>query len=249
MILGEVLVPISPGMEKIDIDQIRTVECIPIVWVRIPLWDISMGKQSMNEQEVQLKLNQLEIIILDTEYTSWEGSLERGWSNPNEHREIVQLAAIRVASDNLKLREIEHCSVLIRPSINPVLSDYFVNLTGIDNKIVANGGLSFENAMELYGKFVGKRQVFACGNEGDIIAENLVLNKEHRFSELTEVTDLRPWFCNNGLDAEKIVSGDLHAHLGIDLKGSTHNALHDVRSILASIRNLVENGASNPFKM
>ena len=35
-------------------------------------------------------------VLYDTEYTSWEGSLQRGWSRPDEHRELVQLSAIRV---------------------------------------------------------------------------------------------------------------------------------------------------------
>ncbi len=36
-------------------------------------------------------------------------------------------------------------------------------------------------------------------------------------------------------------------HLGIELYGVTHNALHDVRSILVSVKHLVKNGAYIPF--
>ena len=35
-------------------------------------------------------------VFYDTEYTSWEGAMQRNWSGPNEHRELVQLSAIRV---------------------------------------------------------------------------------------------------------------------------------------------------------
>ena len=35
-------------------------------------------------------------IIFDTEFTAWEGSMQRGWSGQNEHREIVQISAIRI---------------------------------------------------------------------------------------------------------------------------------------------------------
>ena len=39
-----------------------------------------------------------EIVVCDLEYTAWAGSLQRGWSDPGEHREIVQIAAIRLST-------------------------------------------------------------------------------------------------------------------------------------------------------
>lgn len=187
----------------------------------------------------------MEIVILDTEYTSWEGSNLRGWCGPNEHREIVQIAAIIVSVKTLK--EMDYFSILTLPRINPSLSGYFTTLTGISNEIL-NDGKPFLEGLKEYKGFVGNRPVYACGDEGDIIVENLNLNNNNCFLELTKVKNLRPWFCMNGLDADKISSGELHKHLGIKLDGFTHNALHDVRSILASIEYLViKNGASNPF--
>jgi hypothetical protein len=35
-------------------------------------------------------------VFYDTEYTSWEGAMQRNWSGLDEHRELVQLSAIRV---------------------------------------------------------------------------------------------------------------------------------------------------------
>lgn len=184
------------------------------------------------------------MVILDTEYTSWKGSMERNWSGPNEHREIVQIAAIIVDSNNLS--ELEHFSILIQPKLNPILSNYFVNLTGINYNMLKEGK-SFKDAILEYKDFIDERPVFACGNEGEIISENLYINSVDNFKELLNVSDLRPWFSANGLDADTIPSGELHKYLGIGLKGSAHNALHDVRSILASIKYLVKNGALNPF--
>jgi len=34
--------------------------------------------------------------LWDTEFTAWEGSWQRGWSEDWEHREIISIAAIRV---------------------------------------------------------------------------------------------------------------------------------------------------------
>ena len=77
------------------------------------------------------------IIIADLEYTSWEGALESGWSAPGQFREIVQIGAVRVdAGDGFV--EMAHFSMLVRPTINPELSDYFVTLTGITNDAMAS---------------------------------------------------------------------------------------------------------------
>ena len=182
---------------------------------------------------------------MDTEYTSWEGSLQRNWSQPNEHREIVQIAAIRIDTNSLK--ELKQFSILISPHINSKLSTYFMNLTGIDQEMLSEANSVYEGFLK-YKDFIKENLVYACGNEGEIFSENLQLSNISEFGELTEVNNLRKWFCNNGLNANKIPSsGDLHKKLGIKLAGSTHNALHDVRSILTSVKHLVKKGADNPF--
>lgn len=37
-----------------------------------------------------------EFIIFDTEYTAWEGSNERNWSEGWEEKELVKIAAMKV---------------------------------------------------------------------------------------------------------------------------------------------------------
>ena len=69
-------------------------------------------------------------VAVDLKYTSWEGSLERGWSRPHEHREVVQIGAVRLDAGN-GFAEVDALDVLVRPQRNPVLSEYFVALTGI----------------------------------------------------------------------------------------------------------------------
>ena len=45
---------------------------------------------------------QPKIIIFDTEFTAWEGSLARNWNGPGEYREIIQIGAILVDTQNLQ---------------------------------------------------------------------------------------------------------------------------------------------------
>ena len=37
-----------------------------------------------------------QIVIFDTEYTSWDGAQESGWICENQYREIVQIGSIIV---------------------------------------------------------------------------------------------------------------------------------------------------------
>ena len=69
------------------------------------------------------------IVGFDMEWTAWEGSWSRSWSAPGEYREIVQIGAVKLDGGNA-LGERDSFDVLVRPPRNPVLSDYFIALTG-----------------------------------------------------------------------------------------------------------------------
>ncbi|MBS28057.1 MAG: hypothetical protein CL566_03910 [Alphaproteobacteria bacterium] len=36
------------------------------------------------------------VVIVDFEYTSWDGARERGWPGPDEFKEVVPIGAVRV---------------------------------------------------------------------------------------------------------------------------------------------------------
>ena len=40
-----------------------------------------------------------EIVIYDTEYTTWEGAQKRNWSGPGEYREVVNIGAIKIETE------------------------------------------------------------------------------------------------------------------------------------------------------
>ena len=88
----------------------------------------------------------MSFVIFDTEYTSWAGCQKNGWKG-NQKKEIVQISAIKL-SDNLNV--ICECNILCKPIINPILSDYFVELTHITNDQIMNMEISFK---EWYNKF------------------------------------------------------------------------------------------------
>ena len=79
------------------------------------------------------------IAVYDLEYTSWEGAHQRDWSGPGEHMEIVQIGAVKLDGGK-ELKEIGGFEILVRPSINPRLSDYFTGLTGIEQADIDGNG-------------------------------------------------------------------------------------------------------------
>jgi inhibitor of KinA sporulation pathway (predicted exonuclease) len=93
-------------------------------------------------------------VIFDLEFTSWPGSNERNWSLPEEDREVVQIGAVKIEISK-GLREKDSFNILVRPLKNPVLSEYFVNLTGITQEQADNQGHPFPNALSRFMDFIG----------------------------------------------------------------------------------------------
>ena len=82
------------------------------------------------------------LAVFDLEYTTWEGTNARRWSGPGEYFEVVQIGAV-VLEFEPNLAEIACLEVLTRPVFNPLLSDYFTELTGISNADLAAGAVTF----------------------------------------------------------------------------------------------------------
>ena len=112
-----------------------------------------------------------EAIIYDLECTTWAGASERHWSGKDEYREIIRIGAISIDLDCLQ--EIEALDVFVKPSINPILSDYCVKLTGITDEQIQAEGIALHEAIHKFVDFVGKRNTFCCGYDILEILENL----------------------------------------------------------------------------
>lgn len=187
-----------------------------------------------------------EVVIFDTEFTAWRGSMERGWAGPGERKEIVQIGA--VVLDALGLEERRSFAVLVRPTLNPVLSDYFVNLTRITNERVATEGLALTTAIMRFVEFVGDRPMHCYGRDDRIIAANAALVGRASLWPPLSATNLKDWLLEVGIPLAGVNSGNLAAHVGAAAQGIAHDALVDARSLAEAVRYLVANGAPNPFQ-
>ena len=190
----------------------------------------------------------MSFVIFDTEYTTWKGCNENGWHG-NQKKEIVQIAALKINAD---FEVIVTFNVLCKPIVNPVLSDYFVNLTGITNETICAKGMSFTEAYKKFTDFVGNDVCFSHGWGGDyfsksdglVMEENLQINnimpeKNLKYRNIAAV--FKELYAKHNIDIKSQSSGQIVKLLNIQEKLiklglDEHNALFDVYSILEGLK-------------
>ncbi len=170
------------------------------------------------------------------EYTSWEGSLERGWSRPHEHREVVQIGAVRLDAGN-GFGEVAAFDVLVRPQRNPVLSDYFVDLTGITNDRLAAEGGELERALDALAALAAGAPLLSNGDDGAVVAESCALIGVDDPLADDRWFDIAPAL-RRLLSRKQLGSAEIPALLGLPAPGPAHDALADARAIAAGLRHL-----------
>ena len=180
----------------------------------------------------------MKYIVFDTEFTSWEGSMENNWSREGEHRELVQIGALKISDGEI----IDKLDILVKPQINPILSDYFQKLTLITNKDISEKGIHIYDALEKFYQFSKNFEIYSYGNDYSIILENLILNKapirSKFFSEnwKNKFYDFKTLLYDYEIDPSKYTSGTIYKAFNIkmDSKHKVHNALRDAYSLYLS---------------
>jgi inhibitor of KinA sporulation pathway (predicted exonuclease) len=186
-----------------------------------------------------------EFILLDAEYTCWEGSMARNWSQVWEHREVVQIGALRIKTQGL-LEVVDQLNVISRPKINPLLSTYFSDLTGITQAKLEVDGVDFPVAYDSVARFTegGTLPVYTWG-DGDEAAlrETCALHGiefEQTFKQ--PYVDIRAHFRSHGVKVENYQSGTVYKSVNAIAQGLPHDALGDVLSMYVVIKALSEQG-------
>lgn len=180
------------------------------------------------------------ITVFDLEYTAWECSMARGWMTPGEYREVVQIGAVKLNADSFA--EVDAFDILVRPRINPRLSAYFQNLTGITQEAVAREGVDFSEAYARFLDFAGPGPIAAFGRDEQVLLDNLRLYGIAQERPLPVFYNLRGWFAVQGLDPRGLLSCDIAPALGVPFVGHTHNALNDARSLAAGMAAMAARG-------
>ena len=189
-------------------------------------------------------------IIFDTEFTAWEGSQERKWSGENEFRELVQISAIRVKKKGNTIAITKKLNLYILPQINPILSEYFTNLTGITQETLYKEAKPFKLAMKLFYMFCKnkdgeKYNMYSMGNDYDVIKENLKLNSINRKSRFYKwekcFYDIQPFF-SKIVNTKEYSSGTLYKAFDIVPRSDVdiHNASWDCLSLFLSLKKVIK---------
>ena len=190
----------------------------------------------------------MSFINFDTEYTTWEGCLQNGWTN-GKKKEIVQLSALKV-SENFEV--IAQFDRVCKPTVNPILSEYFVNLTGITNECIQKNGVTFSELYADFKTFVNGDiccshswgQKFTDKSDGEVMAENLQINnlpqdESFVFCNLAEI--FKELYQKHNINVNKQSSGEIVNILKLEdkiagLNLDVHNALYDVYSLLEGLK-------------
>ncbi|OHA26132.1 MAG: hypothetical protein A3C06_03905 [Candidatus Taylorbacteria bacterium RIFCSPHIGHO2_02_FULL_46_13] len=176
------------------------------------------------------------IIVFDTEYTSWEGAQERGWSGPNEYKEIVEMGAVRVETETPEFKELDSLQLLVKPVKNPKLSEYFTNLMGITQEAVDIRGMSLAEAVKKFYTWSSTDTLYCWGFDGHLIGDNCKLIGTPFSFPLQRFKDVRELFSAHGIKTNKYMSSTIVEAFGVKKTKAGHNGLDDARTIVDGLR-------------
>lgn len=176
-------------------------------------------------------------VIIDTEFTAWEGSAQRQWSGVNEYRELIQIGAVKVSMTQTACAVSERLNILVKPVINPVLSDYIVKLTGISQSMVDEHGVDAASAITTLYHFCedGRLPVWSWGSDERVLKENAALGAFSLPEFEPGINNLQALLQRYEVPYSEKASGELASALQLDVGGHAHNALYDTESIAAAL--------------
>lgn len=182
------------------------------------------------------------VTLFDLEVTSWPGAFEHGWREVNQHREVIEIGAIILdVSDNY--REVDAFTRVVKPTLNPVLSDYIIDLIGITQHTVDAEGIPFLQAFDEFVRFVKSDcPVWSHGGDGNILHENCKIYQLECPINQQQLTDIAPSLSRILQAPPGIGASDYPKFLGMNnaIKAAhrPHRALDDVRTLAHVLRKL-----------
>lgn len=171
--------------------------------------------------------------------------MARRWLGPGEFIELVQIGAVRI--DPVTFAEIDALEILVRPRVNPVLSDYLQNLTGVTNAALAERGVDFIDAYTRFVAFAREGRAYAFGRDDLVFEANMRLYGIRDAPRAPPYANVIPWLEEYGVKPRGFHASDVARLCGAAFEGRAHDALADARSVALGIKTLVAKGARNPL--
>lgn len=191
-------------------------------------------------------MNEINFILFDIEYTAWEGSQQRNWSYDNEYKEIICISALKINNTNNKLEIIDKFNYYVKPKLNPILSNYIINLTGITQTIIDTEAYDFDIALEDFYIFCENYNIYSYGNDYTEIKINLELNNITKSSKYyiweSQFYDIKPIFNIYNIDTSIYTSGSVYKSVGLKPNNvKIHDAMWDTYSLFITLNFLFYN--------
>ena len=177
--------------------------------------------------------------IIDLEFTSWKGSLERNWSLPWEKKEIIQIGAIKF--NNFEQFLDKNINLYIKPSINGKLSSYIQKLTGIKQYHINELGIPLVEADIILRRFFNNVKTIYCnGLDKEILINNYKLLKKREPKFVKKILNIKPLLSSIlNTDEKKLISSELHGFFKIKKNNEQkHNGLKDCINIFNCLRTI-----------
>lgn len=187
-------------------------------------------------------MRKAEAVVFDVEFTAWDGAMQTRWLRPGEFKEIVQIGAVKV---DAAFQPLERFEMLVRPTINPVLSAYLEGIIGLTNADIAARGVSFGDAYRAFDAFCDGLPLVAYGRDDLVLAQNFRLNGMDE--AVPPYTNIIGWMRAQGVDVRKGHGCDVGPMVGVPFAGHEHNALDDAASLAAGIAAVMARGAASPL--
>lgn len=183
--------------------------------------------------------NHGKIVVYDTEFTSWEGFLEKRFKDAGRYPEIIQIGAVILDAAN-DLCELGTFTTLVKPSVNPILSQYIIDLTQITQDDIDQHGVTFAEALEAFVQFVpcDAGALVCYGSDGAVLDINKSLNDILEHTQLPPEIDFNKLLLSEGIIPSPTTSSQLPKLLGLEFSGTAHNALNDAQALACAMREL-----------
>jgi len=177
--------------------------------------------------------------IIDLEFTSWKGSLERSWSLPWEKKEIIQIGAIKF--NNFEQFSDKNINLYIKPLINRRLSSYIQKLTGIKQYHINELGVPLVEADTILRRFFNNvKKIYCNGLDKEILINNYKLLKRSEPKFVKKIFNIKPLLSSIlKTDEKKLISSELHSFFKIKKNNEQkHNALKDCINIFNCLKTI-----------
>lgn len=179
-----------------------------------------------------------EFIVFDLEWTAWEGSQERNWSDLGEYKEIYDIGAVHVVGEDYEVADTFR--QLVTLEVVPRLPIYSTDLTGITQQDIDKGGVVFQEALKQFDAFTKGLTCYCWGHDGDILEENCRLKTIENPFTPDRFVNMREVFKEQGVPADNYHSSTIVEYFGKQNTHTAHQGLDDALNIVEALKLLRE---------